>query len=130
SKRAKFYFDLVREEKGQSEGLSAWTTATSLVEQLHYALGVLAQTGAEQLARHHKRLSDACRHSLQANGIELFAKHSPSHALTSFIPPYGISTKELGKVLKEDYGFQIAGGQDELKGVILRLAHLGFVNDF
>lgn len=130
SNRAKFYFDLTRELKGQNEGLSAWTSATTIVEQLHFALKALCEMGPTKLARHHKRLSDAVRQSFVENGIELFAKVSPSHALTSFIPPYGLSAKDLSKRLKEAYGFQIAGGQSELKGVILRLAHLGFVNDF
>lgn len=130
SERPKFYFDLKNETKGQDDGVSAWTTATTLVQQLDLALTSLAAKGPEELASDHARMSQAARSAFQAAGIELFAKESPSHALTSFIPPKECDATTMQKHLRDHYRFQIAGGQGGLKGKILRLAHLGFFDDF
>ncbi|MDA9950969.1 alanine--glyoxylate aminotransferase family protein [Oligoflexaceae bacterium] len=130
SKRSKFYFDLKKEKSGQDKGLSSWTPASTLVEQLNLSMTALCELGPEKLEKRHQRYSDAVRAALKENGFELFAKTSPSFALTSFSPKSGISASDVQKTMKSKYGFQIAGGQGELKGKILRFSHLGFVDDF
>ncbi len=37
---------------------------------------------------------------------------------------------KLFKVLKDTLGVTMAGGQDHLKGKVLRIAHLGYVDTF
>ena len=42
--------------------------------------------------------------------------------------PEGIDEPTLRKRLKAEYGVQLAGGQDELKGKIVRISHMGYVD--
>ncbi|MCK4379243.1 MAG: alanine--glyoxylate aminotransferase family protein, partial [Deltaproteobacteria bacterium] len=62
-------------------------------------------------------------------GLELFAPDDPSNAVTAVKAPEDVDGQEVVKVLRDDYGVTIAGGQDHVKGKIFRLAHLGYVDD-
>ncbi len=129
SQRPKFYFDMNKERKGQAEGRSAWTPASSLVHALKAALEIMNGHGYEKVAAHHALLAEAARAATKAMGLELFAK-TPSNALTSITVPPGVDGGKLVKRLRQRFGMFFAGGQDELKGKIVRFAHLGFVNRF
>lgn len=130
SKRPRFYFDLERERKGQAEGRSAWTPAHTLIMALHSTLETLDGIGIDHLVAHHAWLAQACRAAVGAMGLELFAKAAPSDALTALTVPAGVDGGKLGKRLRQRFGMFFAGGQDQLKGKIVRFAHLGFVNRF
>jgi aspartate aminotransferase-like enzyme len=63
-------------------------------------------------------------------GLTLFAPDSPSRALTSICVPESVDGVALVNHLRTTYGVTLAGGQNHLKGRIMRLAHLGYVNRF
>ena len=63
-------------------------------------------------------------------GLELFPKFHPSNALTAIRVPQSLDGTKLQAVIRDRYGVTIPGGHDELKGKILRLSNLGFVNRF
>jgi aspartate aminotransferase-like enzyme len=130
SNRPRFYFDLAREIKGQAVGQSAWTPASTIVQCLHAALGQLHQIGVQKVFEHHATLARATHAAVSAMGLELLAKQNPSHALTAIKVPDGIDCKALLSTLRLRFGSIFAGGQDELEGKIIRLAHLGFVDRF
>ena len=54
------------------------------------------------------------------------AEASPT--VTSIFPPEGVDEKIWRQILKEKYQLVIAGGQGELKGKIVRVAHMGYVS--
>ena len=131
SNRPKFYFDLERERKGQESGRTAWTPGISLIQGLHAALLEMTAIGIPAIFKHHERLAKACQAAAQALGLELFVvDHAHSHALTSMRVPAGIDGVKLLATAKSKYGAIISGGQDELKGKIIRFSHLGFVSPF
>jgi aspartate aminotransferase-like enzyme len=130
STRPRFYFDLERERKGQAEGRSAWTPALSLVFMLHAALEQMHEVGLDQVIAHHALLADASRAAVAAMGLTLFPKDFPSNALTSIVVPAGVDGQKLVKRVRQRFGMFFAGGQDQLKGKIVRFAHLGFVSRF
>jgi len=128
SNRPRFYFDLKREMKGQDQGRSAFTPAAGLIMGLEQALTTLNRYGVDQVIGHHKKLADAARAAISGLGLELFVKDSYSHAVTSFLPPVGISADDLLKSMKAEDQIIFSGGQDDLKGKILRIGHLGFMS--
>jgi aspartate aminotransferase-like enzyme len=75
----------------------------------------------------HERLAKASRAAMQAIGLELFAK-TPVASLTTVRSP--VDSEQLVQLLSERYGVTIVGGQDEVKGKIFRVAHLGYFDDF
>lgn len=130
SSRQRFYFNLAEEIKAQSVGKTAWTPGTQSIVTLQASLQSLTKIGRENLYAFHEKMTHAVRESLAAMELEPLVKHSYAHSLTPFLMPPGIDAKQLGIRLTRHYGITIAGGQDHLKGKILRLAHFGFVDPF
>ncbi|MBI4373475.1 MAG: alanine--glyoxylate aminotransferase family protein, partial [Deltaproteobacteria bacterium] len=60
--------------------------------------------------------------------LKLYAS-SPANSLTSVVAPEGIDADKIVKHLKERYNLTVAGGQDEAKGKIFRIAHLGYYDE-
>jgi aspartate aminotransferase-like enzyme len=50
--------------------------------------------------------------------------------LTVVKVPEGLDGVELLTKLEKQYGLKFAGGQDQLKGKIIRLAHMGYIDQF
>ena len=121
-----FYFDLVAARKAFEKGTTPWTPAVSLVMSLSEALQMLREEGKEAVWNRHARLADGLRAGLSALDVKLFAEN-PSNALTSIILPDGCS--DLPGILKREWGYTIAGGQAEYKGVIGRISHLGYYDE-
>ena len=126
----KYYFDLQKEYKSLKKSSSAYTPAVSLVIGLRETLKRIQAEGLEGVFARHDRLARATRAAMQAIGLELFAKESPSNALTAVKVPEGIDGTAIPKMLREEYGITIAGGQSQLKGKIFRIAHLGFAYEW
>jgi aspartate aminotransferase-like enzyme len=125
----RFYFDLTRERENQAKHTTAWTPAISLVAGAHTALKLIFAEGLEAVYARHERLARATRAGARALGLELVAPASPSPAVTGIYLPAGVPGKLVG-YLRDTIGVTFAGGQDQLKGKIVRIAHLGYIGSF
>lgn len=61
-------------------------------------------------------------------GLELFAAH-PADAVTTITVPPGLDVSKLLTRLVDRFGLKLVGGQDELKGKIFRIAHMGYMDE-
>ena len=52
----------------------------------------------------------------------------PSDSVTAISVPESINEGELRKALRDTYGMHLAGGQDHLKGKIVRMSHMGYID--
>ena len=84
--------------------------------------------GREGVFARHRRNADATRTAAQALGLTLLAE-VPSNAVTAVIAPVGIDSGAVVKTMEKRYGVKIAGGQDQLKGKIFRLGHIGWYDE-
>jgi len=81
----------------------------------------------ENIFKRHETLSNAVRAGVKALGFGLLADDKcASKAVTAVIPPAGIDAEALRKAVREQYGVVLAGGQEDLKGKIFRIGHLGY----
>jgi aspartate aminotransferase-like enzyme len=122
----KYYFDFKKELESAKKNQSAFTPAITLVIGLRESLRKIRLEGLKALFERHDLLARATREAVKALGLELFAAESPSNALTAVKIPEGISTDEIKSRFFEEYGITVAGGQDQAKGKIIRIAHLGY----
>ena len=122
----KYYFDFKKELKSSKKNQSAYTPAISLFVGLRESLRMIRQEGLEAVFRRHERLAEATRAAVRAIGLELYALHSPSNALTAVKIPEGIDGEKLRNLFFEKFGITVAEGQDRAKGKIIRIAHLGY----
>jgi aspartate aminotransferase-like enzyme len=121
----KYYFDFRRELESAQKNESTFTPAITLVIGLRESLRKIRREGVKATFARHDLLARATREAVKALGLELFAGESPSNALTAVKIPEGIGANDLKSRLFEEFGITVAGGQDQAKGKIIRIAHMG-----
>jgi aspartate aminotransferase-like enzyme len=126
----RFYFDLVRERTNQAKNTTAYTPAISLVIGLREALAMIEEEGLANVFARHARLARATRAAVEALGMRLLAPDNPSPAVTGVYVPDAIDGSKLFAYLRDKMRVVFAGGQDHLKGRIVRIAHLGYMDAF
>lgn len=124
TKLPRFYFDLRKARKGLPTGESAFTPPVSLVFAVQEAIAMMKEEGLDAVHRRHTKLGAAVRAGAQALGFTLFSK-SPANSVTALEPPAGIEIPAVIKRLREVHSITVAGGQDHMKGKMLRIGHMG-----
>lgn len=124
-----FYFDLKKARASLANSDTPYTPAHTLVRALRVSLKKMREEGIENIWARQARTAAAARAGFQAMGLELFAARPANGLTTVKMPPNIDSTVLLGK-LEKQYGMKLANGQDTLKGKIIRLAHMGYIDQF
>ncbi len=130
SKLPRFYFNFKKERENLAKNQTNFTSPVTLIIGLNESLKMLQKEGLVNVFKRHERLAHATRKAVQALGLELYSKDSPSNAVTAIMTPPGIDGQAVYKNLREKYGIIAAGGQDRARGKIFRIAHLGYVDRF
>jgi aspartate aminotransferase-like enzyme len=130
SPQPRYYFDLLRERTNQAKNTTAYTPAISLVIGLREALAMMQEEGFENVFARHARLAKATRAAASGLGMRLVAPDNPSPAVTGVYVPEAIDGSKLFSYLRDKMRVVFAGGQDHLKGKIIRIAHLGYMGAF
>jgi aspartate aminotransferase-like enzyme len=123
----KFYYRWKDYYKSLEKKETPWTPAVSLVVGLAEALKLMKAEGMDNVIARHAKLAKATRAAAKALGLEIYPKH-PADALTAIVAPEGIDGAKLKSTLDQKYDIKVAGGQSQLKGKIIRMAHLGYAN--
>lgn len=123
-KKPRFYFDLRKYRKNLPAGETPWTPAVSLIFAVEEAIAMMKEEGLDAVHRRHAKLAAATRAGAQALGFTLFSK-SPANSVTALEPPAGVEIPAVIKRLREVHGITVAGGQDHMKGKMLRIGHMG-----
>jgi aspartate aminotransferase-like enzyme len=124
----KFYFDFKRYLKDAKDNTVPWTPALTLVIGLAAVLRNFTNEGLEKMHKRHATLAQGTREGIKAIGLELYAKNSPSTALTAAVSPPAIGAGKIISGLRDRFGMTVAGGQDQAKGKIFRISHMGFID--
>jgi aspartate aminotransferase-like enzyme len=130
AKSPRYYFDLRKAKKAYDKTDTPFTPAITLIIALTEALKMMRQDGLENIFMRHKKMADATRAAMKALGLKLFAPTASSDVVTAVYVAEGIDGEKLVKTMRDTYGVTIAGGQDEMKGKIFRIAHMGFIEEF
>ena len=126
----RFYFDLNLERKNQQKGSGAFTPAVSLIFGARASLEMMQREGLDRVYARHARMSRATRAAATALGLKLLAPDSPSPAATGIYLPDGIDADQVLDYLRDHMNITLAEGQDQLKGKVIRIAHVGYMGAF
>jgi len=126
----KYYFDLSAEWKAVSRNEAHFTPAVSIVVGLREVLRMVEAEGLANVLKRHERLARATRSGVEALGLQIFAKATPSPALTAVVAPRGLDSERVLGAYSTAHNITIAGGQGEMKGTVFRLGHMGYVAEF
>jgi len=122
-----FYNDYKAHRKSLRTWDNPYTPANTLVLGLQQVLHGMKQRGIENVWKETRMLADATRAAVKAIGLKLYSQ-SPSDSVTAFWVPEGVDEGALRKNLRSVHGMQIAGGQDDIKGKVVRIGHMGYVD--
>ena len=121
----KYYFDLKKEKRANEKDQSAFSSSVALTLALQESLKAFRNTKALlDKIQHTKTLSQLTCRWVQAVGLSIFSE-SPSPSVSAISLPENIDGEEVKGLLQQKYHLTVAGGQDQLKGKILRIGHLG-----
>jgi len=124
-----FYLDLRRYKKSIAESDTPFTPANMMIKAQRVSLKKIRAEGIENLWARHAKMATACRAAVAAMGLELFAER-PNNGLTVITVPANIDGSATLKMMEKKYGFKFADGQDNMKGKIWRLSHMGYTDAF
>lgn len=119
-----YYLNLASEIKKQSQNTTAYTAATTLIIGLRAILQKIdGGEGFGKLYCDTARRAKATRFALEAIGLHSYPT-TPAKSMTTIDDK---DASEIRAILKSDFGLNVAGGQDHLKGKIFRINQMGLI---
>jgi len=122
----RFYWDWRKMKKSLATKETPFTPPVTLIVALQEAIKMIKADGIENIWKQSSLLARAARAGMKAIGLELFGQR-PCEVVTSAKVPEGMEGGKIVKMLREEFGVSIAGGQGALKGKIIRFAHMGYI---
>ncbi len=129
----RYYLDWHRTLKGQRKDPpdSPFTPAVTTFMALDVALEMIETEGLDQVFERHRLLGRAARAAVKALDLELFGPDDDrANVVTAIRVPDGVDGTKVPKLMRDQFGVTIAGGQNQLKGKIVRIAHTGYFGAF
>ena len=124
-----YYAKIAAYDKSLGDWDTPYTPANMMILALRTSLGMIKAEGLEKVWAETARRAKAVREGAKAIGLKVFSK-SPSDSVTAILAPEGVDGEALYKTLYKSYGLRLAGGQDSLKGKVVRFSHMGYVDAF
>lgn len=125
---SRFYLDLNKYITSLNDDSTPFTPAVSLIRGVQTYCDLINEEQFENTIKRHEVCKEAVRAGIKALDIDLLVEDQfASPTVTAFVP-----NKEEVKPIKDEllnrFNITIAGGQQHLKGSILRVGHMGKVS--
>ncbi len=124
----RFYFDLRKEKKANDKGETFFSSNVAYIRALTVVLDDIFINGLNSLFHTIHQRAERTRSFVRFMGLNSYCEH-PSDSVTAFLVPSGMDSQKLREQLEKEKGITIMGGQDEAKGKILRIGHMGYILD-
>ena len=124
-----YYFDFTMTWKRlQRKGQTPFTTAVSLVCGLEVALAMMEKEGWDNVYSRHARKGEATRAAVKALGFSILPEYSVN-GVTVIMCPEGLDANRIVRVMDDEFGVRVAGGQTHLSGRVFRIGHMGGIRE-
>lgn len=124
----RFYLDLRKEKKANEKGETYYSSSVSLIRALEVSLGLMLEKSLSEWQKQIQRRSLFTSFATFNLRLDLYSQ-SPSPSLTAVKVPSQVDGAKWRSRLEERYNLTVMGGQDQLKGQILRIGHMGYMTD-
>ncbi len=122
----KYYFDLTSEALSNKKNQTRFSSLVSHIKALNFTLKEFCGHKRAHRIEYTRACAENFRLAIQALGLNLLSS-SPAPSLTAFNVPSQIDGLALRKLIEEKYKVTVMGGQDLLKGKIIRVGHMGYI---
>jgi aspartate aminotransferase-like enzyme len=128
---ARYYFDLRRELKSQRDDhTTAYTPAVSLVFGLNKSLEMIHRETLPRVFARHRLMADMVREAASGLGLKLLAAENPAPGVTGILTPSTVDGSQIVRYMRDHLGVGVQGGQDQMKGKLVRIGHMGYIGPF
>lgn len=128
AKLPKFYFDAKAELQANRKGDTHFSSTVPLTLALDWVLEKWIKDGLDTSIRRCETLARSLGAAMDVLGLQPFSK-APSPSVTAIVVPPEVDGSRWRDLLESKYNLTVMGGQDQLKGKILRVGHLGYITD-
>ncbi len=128
AKTPRFYFDLRKEKAANEKGETFFSSSVTLVRALQVSLEILFEKGLVQHYAEVQAWARWTRKWCDHLGLASFTDR-PSPSLSTLVLPETVNGVAFRHDLEEKFGITVMGGQDQLKGRVLRIGHMGFLTN-
>ncbi len=125
----RLYWDFTAARKANDAGSPPYTPSVTIFYGLQAALEMMRAEGREAIWARHAALAERTRAGVQRLGLRLLA--DPAHfspSVTAVCVPEGVDPAALRREARRR-GVVFAGGQGKLSESIIRIGHLGWVDE-
>lgn len=122
----RYYLDLVRYRDNLLKDTTPFTPALSLLFGLEQVLQLIENEGIEQVNARHTLMMNMTRAAFRALGIPLLTSDKDASPTVTAVKPEDFDAEAFRKVIKQEFGLIVAGGQQHLSGKIFRIGHMGY----
>ncbi|MCB9858286.1 MAG: alanine--glyoxylate aminotransferase family protein [Phycisphaerales bacterium] len=123
-----YYNDIKAYRKSMDKFDTPYTPNNQMVTGLKFTLKQIKAEGIENIWSRTAKLAKATRAAVSALGMKVFAT-DPVDSVTAIEIPKGVDGGKWRKDLRAKYGIHCAGGQGHIKDTIIRLNHMGYVDE-
>lgn len=126
----KYYFDFQKAKERMDKELpqTPYTPAVSLITGTNEALKMIEEEGIGNVCKRHERLASMFREGVKNMGLECFVDEKyQSNTVTSI--KMKNKAIDIKTIMEEEFNIVIAAGQGKLKNEIIRIGHLGCVDE-
>ncbi|MES2854333.1 MAG: alanine--glyoxylate aminotransferase family protein [Bdellovibrionota bacterium] len=128
SKCPKFYFDIRSEHEANLNGESLFSSSVTLIRALDRVLDIFLDIGMHKVHERIQALATATVTATNEMGLKVFSQ-TPSPSVTAIAVPEGVDGQKVRADIEKTSSIVVMGGQDRLKGKILRIGHMGAISD-
>lgn len=124
--RPRFYLDLRKYKKSLADDSTPFTPAVSLLFGLQQVLQLFQEEGLENVYARHTLMKNMTRAAMRALDVPLLTAEESASPTVTAIEPNDFDGEALRKIVKKEFGLDLAGGQGHQKGKVVRIGHMGY----
>jgi alanine-glyoxylate transaminase / serine-glyoxylate transaminase / serine-pyruvate transaminase len=125
------YWDWAPHREVARTGWFPYTPPTSLLQGLHESLNLLSDEGLPNVYQRHRRHSEITRAAIAGWELETYCRDeaAASATVTAILFPEDVDAEQLRALMLERFDLVLGVGLGVLRGRVIRLGHLGSLND-
>lgn len=122
-----YYWNLVEERAANAKMQTRFSSPTTLIRALDLVLQHMHKVGFATWYQEHSDRATHFRRQVLSPDVTMFPA-TPSPSL-SCLQIHGVDTTKMQTILQDKYGIVVMGGQEILKGKVLRVGHMGWMTN-
>ena len=131
AKSHRSYWDWMAMIEANRTGFFPYTPPTNMLFAFDVALDLLLDEGMELVIARHRRHASATRTAVEGWGLDIQCERADEYSpsLTAVRFTGDTDAEKLGATIAERFNTSVGAGLGPLRGRVLRIGHLGSLND-